>query len=93
MWNFGEVADNRTDAATTTNTYTSPGTFTVTLTVVDDEGSTSSPVTQSVFINDPPVAAFTFVENFLAVDFDGTTSTDDNAVTTFRWNWNDSTPV
>ena len=69
------------------------GTFTVTLTVVDDSGLASSPVTQSVFINDPPVAAFTFTKNFLVVAFDGTGSIDDNAVTTYRWNWNDSSAV
>lgn len=40
--------------------------------------------------NAPPVAAFTYDDNGLEVDVDGTTSTDsDGTITTYSWDWGD----
>ena len=41
--------------------------------------------------NQAPVAAFTHTENDLAVSVNGSTSTDDGSITSYKWNWGDNT--
>src|SRR5207302_9901671 len=83
-WTFGDG----TAAATTQNpshTYTSGGTFTVALTVTDNQsatGSVSHPVTVTAPPppNQPPVAAFTSSCTQLTCNFTSTSSDPDGTI-------------
>jgi len=69
QWDFGDGAGNT--AANPSHTYTSAGTYTVTLTVTDDQGATDTD-TASVEITDPAPPAGTAWINELHYDNDGT---------------------
>ena len=59
-WQFGDPGSGAADTATTrqaTHTFTAPGTYTVSLTVTDANGLTST-LTQRVVAPGPPTAAF-----------------------------------
>lgn len=61
-WNFGDgTADVTTQSATTTHTFVSPGAFTVSLTVTDDEGATATVQTSATITTDVPVAGKPYV--------------------------------
>jgi PKD repeat protein len=85
-WAFGD--DGTGSGVTTGHTYSADGSYTVTLTVTDDGGKTSS-TSQTVsvsgpVVNQPPVAAFDYSCSGLSCDFTDQSS-DDNGVTS--WNW------
>ncbi len=94
-WTFGDG----TAAATTQNpshTYTAGGTFTVTLTVTDNQsatGSVSHPVTVTAPPppNQPPVAAFTSSCTLLVCSFTSTSSDPDGTIASYRWTFGDGT--
>ena len=55
-WDFGDGSPAvSVTTPTVSHTYTAAGTYTVTLTVVDDEGATSAPATTTATISDAPV--------------------------------------
>jgi PKD repeat protein len=53
-WSFGDGSTDDTQSATDTHTYASPGTYTVTLTVLDNDTQSSTAVTQQITISSPP---------------------------------------
>jgi PKD repeat protein len=93
-WNFGDGATG--SGRVTSHTYTSNGTFTIRLTVTDNEGKTGS-TTKSITIvkvNDPPVAEFSFSPTTgifpLSVTFDASASWDpDGSIVQYSWDFGD----
>ena len=92
-WTFGD--GNSGTGATTSNTYAAAGTYSVTLTVTDEDGatgSTSQDVTVTGVPNVAPTASFTFSCDFLSCDFDGSGSSDsDGSIVSYAWNFGDGT--
>ncbi|CCH79203.1 conserved hypothetical protein [Nostocoides japonicum T1-X7] len=92
-WDFG---DNSTGSgANLSHTYAKDGTYTVKLTVTDNQGATGT-VSKSVVVanapqNQPPVASFTYQCTGTTCTFDGSKSSDpDGTVTGYDWKWGDS---
>lgn len=92
-WDFGDGSAVASGAsATTTHTFPATGTYTVTLTVRDDQGLIGS-VSKEVSVLGPnslPTASFTSAANGLTVSTDGTGSSDtDGTISSYSWNWGD----
>ena len=89
-WNFGD--GNQSSGKTGTHSYDSSGTYSITLTVVDDRGSSDS-ASQQVSVelaNKAPVARFTGVCEELRCTFDAGDSTDpDGEVVRYIWSLGD----
>jgi parallel beta-helix repeat protein len=94
-WNFGDGSSQILDK-TPKHTYVDPGTYTVTLTVVDNDGRSSMANTiatiQGTYLNNPPVAMFTVpsvVTVNQEVNFDASGSNDtDGTIVGYRWDFN-----
>jgi PKD repeat protein len=90
-WDFGD--GNSAVAQHPSHTYAADGTYTVTLTVTDNDGgmdSTSQQVTVSAAGgNTPPVATFTYTCNGRDCSFDSSGSTDDVDITSYAWDFGD----
>ena len=94
LWNFGD--SKSATGATPEHTYDEAGTYTVVLTVTDDEGLTdteSKSVTVTVSPpNQAPVAAFTSSVSGLTASFDASGSTDsDGTIASYAWKFGDGT--
>lgn len=92
-WDFGDSTPKVSGSAviSTSHSYTTPGTYIVTLVVTDNNGSTNTK-TSTVSVNNPiqnvlPVARFTAIKNYLSVSFDASSSTDaDGIIVSYNWN-------
>ena len=97
-WDFGD--GNTGTGVNPAYTYAGDGVFDVTLTVTDDAGATSAPVTTTATIalgNQPPVAdpngPYTGTEG-VPISFDGTGSTDpDGSIASYDWDFGDGTVI
>lgn len=94
-WNFGDGSSQILDM-TPKHTYTDPGVYMVTLTVVDDDGrssmaNTTATIQSEIFINTPPNAMFTVpltVPVNQGILFDATGSNDtDGFIAEYRWDF------
>ena len=94
-WNFGD--GNNGTGVSTSHTYSTPGTYTATLTVTDNQGATSS-TTEQITVTSPanqlPVASFTATPTSgdapLTVSFDASGSSDsDGTIFSYAWNFGD----
>src|SRR5881396_3088900 len=93
-WSFGDGAPLVT-TPNATHTYGVPGTFTVSLTVRDNQGATHS-TARTVTVggaNQPPVANFTSSCPTLTCSFTSTSSDPDGSIAGYSWNFGDGSPV
>ncbi|MCK2241696.1 MULTISPECIES: PKD domain-containing protein [unclassified Crossiella] len=92
-WEFGDTATG--EGAKPSHTYAKDGEYRVTLTVTDDKGATSAPVTKSVRAGkppagQPPTASFTVSCQRDKCSFNGSGSTDpDNDIDAYAWDFGD----
>lgn len=88
-WDFGDGSTG--SGKTATHTYAKPGSFTAMLTVTDALNASASTQQTVTIAAGVPVAAFTFTDVYLAVNFDGSSSTDTGAtITGWAWKFGDS---
>ena len=88
-WDFGDGSTS--SAQNPTNNYASAGTYTVSLTVTDDAGTTNTS-NQTVTVsldNIPPISNFTYTLNELEVTFADSSSDSDGTVSSWSWDFGD----
>ncbi len=86
-WDFGD--GNVSSMQNPSNTYATTGTYTVTLVVTDDCGTSSISYDIYVFVCTDPVTSFTVTDNEPSYDFTNTSAT--NGTTTYSWDMGDMT--
>ena len=89
-WDFGD--DETSDQQNPTHTYTAPGTYTVKLTVTDENNLTSfkeEDATLEDYTEAGPAASFSFSANFLEVTFTDISAEGNGAINTWAWDFGD----
>ena len=84
-WDLNKVPGGSAAGAIVTTTYPHLGTRTVTLTVTDAGGLTST-LSKAIDLSALPVAAFTVSCTGLTCTFDATGATDDGGIVSYNWN-------
>ena len=97
-WDFGDPPGTvvSTPDGTLAHTYTTPGDYSVTLTVVDNGGATSEPPSAQHLVtvgNTPPTAAFSPTCDKLACTFTDQSSDPGGSVTSWFWDFGDGSPT
>src|SRR5207247_9182644 len=93
QWTFGDATTGST-AQNPSHTYSAGGSYTVTLTVKDNQNASSSPVSHTVQVsplNQPPTAAFTFNCKIGRATCSEQSSDPDGSVTSWQWTFGDGT--
>jgi PKD repeat protein len=90
-WEFGDGGTG--SGVTTSHPFQAAGTYSVELTVTDNEGATDSEtLAVSVGGNEPPTASFTWTaleDDPFTIEFDGSGSTDDKGIEGYEWDFGD----
>jgi PKD repeat protein len=89
-WDFGD--GNNSTQQHPVHTYAADGTYTVSLTVTDNDAltdDTSKPVTVSGPVNTPPTADFNFTIDGLTVIFTDQSSDPDGTIESWSWDFGD----
>lgn len=94
-WDFDD-GSSAGSGVTPSHDFVNAGTYTVTLTVTNDEGDTDQ-VTDSITVRTAPVASFTTTPDNgvspLSINVDATASTaGTGSITTYSWDWGDAEP-
>lgn len=92
LWNFGDGATST--ATNPSHAYADGGTYTVTLSVTDDDGasdSVSRSVTVSTSSNAAPLARFSYSTRGLAVTLRDTSTDSDGTIAAWLWDFGDGT--
>jgi len=97
LWNFGDGNITTTTNPIITHVYPSHGSYTVSLTVTDNDGYTST-ITKSFYVKEYPVASFTYSPSSPAtgeiVTFDASSSQPKGGIIIlYSWNFGDSSPL
>src|SRR5216117_548773 len=93
-WNFGDGSPEVT-TQNASHTYAAGGSYTVQLTVTDNQGAANS-TSHTVGVtppNQPPVASFTRSCNGLTCSLTSTSSDPDGTIASYSWNFGDGTPA
>src|SRR5574337_767387 len=93
-WDFGDSTSISNTIGNQNHTYSSNGTYNVSLSAVNDSGSIfnfSNTITVSS-VNQPPVAYFSFAINGLTVTIHDSSSDPENAALSEVLNWGDGSP-
>lgn len=89
-WNFGD--GNSLSIQNPQHTYAYPDSYTVSLTVTDNDGA-SDTTSQNIIVigppNDPPVASFIYSCVDMTCNFNGSGSDSDGYITTYHWDFGD----
>lgn len=93
VWSYGDgTTETKTDNSAVTHTYTTAGTYAVTLTVTTDKGCSSIANITSFKVNPLPVADFitpSICQSDGAANFTNTSTIADNSTLTYSWNFGD----
>ena len=92
QWDFGD--DTTGSGSTPAHTYTTAGTYTVSLIVTDQDGNTSTPVARQVTVASSPTASFTTSPAApvagSSVSFDGSSSGEPGgSISSYSWSFGD----
>ena len=90
-WEFGDGATST--AANPTHLYAANGTYTVKLTVTDDDDAPSAPAATRTFTvtNKPPSAGFVWTCTDLDCDFENASEDADGTIRSWEWDFGDGT--